>query len=82
MDMVALGRGACLVPTPGQTEQEYLARHLAKFAGFDWQEQRRLDLARCLDGPPPPAPSLAGPDGLLKAALAEWLASLDKGIQT
>lgn len=25
MDLDALNRGACLIPTPGQTEQEYLA---------------------------------------------------------
>jgi len=28
MDLVKLGQKAILVPTPGQTEQEYLARHL------------------------------------------------------
>ncbi len=28
MDMVALGRSAIIIPTPGQTEQEYLARYL------------------------------------------------------
>jgi UDP-N-acetylglucosamine:LPS N-acetylglucosamine transferase len=28
MDLVALGKPSILVPTPGQTEQEYLATHL------------------------------------------------------
>ena len=28
MDLVKIGQKAILVPTPGQTEQEYLARHL------------------------------------------------------
>ena len=44
MDLVALGRTAFLVPTPGQTEQEYLARHLSK-TGWKWcrQSEFRLD---------------------------------------
>lgn len=45
MDLAALGRKAYLVPTPGQTEQEYLARHLSKTAGWRWcrQSDFRLD---------------------------------------
>jgi UDP-N-acetylglucosamine transferase subunit ALG13 len=30
MDIVKLGKKSILIPTPGQTEQEYLARHLAE----------------------------------------------------
>ncbi|TCJ17033.1 glycosyl transferase family 28 [Flaviaesturariibacter flavus] len=33
MDLAALGKRSILVPTPGQTEQEYLARHLTE-SGF------------------------------------------------
>ena len=45
MDLAALGRKAFLVPTPGQTEQEYLARHLCKTEGWSWcrQSEFRLD---------------------------------------
>ena len=45
MDLKALGRTAFLVPTPGQTEQEYLARHLSKKQGWNWcrQSEFRLD---------------------------------------
>lgn len=45
MDLKALGRTAFLVPTPGQTEQEYLARHLSKKQGWGWcrQSDFRLD---------------------------------------
>jgi len=45
MDLAALGRKAFLVPTPGQTEQEYLARHLSKTEGWSWcrQSEFRLD---------------------------------------
>lgn len=34
MDMVALDKKAILIPTPGQTEQEYLASHLSPLANF------------------------------------------------
>ena len=30
MDIVKLGKKSILIPTPGQTEQEYLAKHLAE----------------------------------------------------
>ena len=45
MDLAALGRTAFLVPTPGQTEQEYLAKHLSERGGFGWcrQSEFRLD---------------------------------------
>lgn len=34
MDLVTLGKNAILIPTPGQTEQEYLAKHLSKESYF------------------------------------------------
>lgn len=45
MDLAALDRTAYLVPTPGQTEQEYLAKHLSKNLGWKWcrQSDFRLD---------------------------------------
>lgn len=39
MDLVTLQRTATLVPTPGQTEQEYLAEYVQKF-GFELLVQR------------------------------------------
>jgi predicted glycosyltransferase len=47
MDLVTLGRNAILVPTPGQTEQEYLAGHLAADGLFHRMDQEgfRLSLA-------------------------------------
>ena len=30
MDIIALGKKSILIPTPGQTEQEYLANYLFK----------------------------------------------------
>lgn len=34
MELASLGRGAILIPTPGQTEQEYLGRYLHGRLGF------------------------------------------------
>lgn len=45
MDLVWLGKPALLVPTPGQTEQEYCAEHLQAQGLFLVQTQAELDLA-------------------------------------
>ena len=39
LDYVKLGINAILVPTPGQTEQEYLAEYLSKKRGFTYIKQ-------------------------------------------
>ena len=44
MDLVSLGKKAILVPTPGQTEQVYLARHFEKIPGFVVQKQSDINL--------------------------------------
>lgn len=44
MDLVMLGRNAVLVPTPGQTEQEYLAKHLSEDSFSIWIEQDSFTL--------------------------------------
>ena len=44
MDLIRLDRSAFLVPTPGQTEQEYLARHLCKGGYFNWCKQADFQL--------------------------------------
>ena len=44
MDLVRLGKSAYLVPTPGQTEQEYLARHLCKGEYFSCCKQSDFQL--------------------------------------
>jgi predicted glycosyltransferase len=49
MDLVALGRTALVVPTPGQAEQEYLGRLHARTGRFMVQQQDELDLERALD---------------------------------
>ena len=39
MDLVCTGTPAVLIPTPGQTEQEYLARHLEAHGFFPYMDQ-------------------------------------------
>ncbi len=48
MDLALIGRQAILVPTPGQTEQEYLANTLKSKGLFCIQEQENFDLKKAL----------------------------------
>jgi hypothetical protein len=43
MDLVSLNCSALLIPTPGQTEQEYLAEYLGKKGWFNTIPQHELD---------------------------------------
>lgn len=52
MDLAAIGRGALLIPTPGQPEQEYLGRLHGHGGRHVVQAQRQLDLATALKDPP------------------------------
>lgn len=49
MDLAALGKKAILVPTPGQTEQEYLARSLQQKGMFFSIAQKDFSLVSVLD---------------------------------
>jgi predicted glycosyltransferase len=48
MDLAALQRQAILIPTPGQTEQEYLATYLAEKKWHYTTKQHRFNLQKCL----------------------------------
>lgn len=48
MDLQVLGKTALLVPTPGQTEQEYLAKYLSEKKMFEYVEQHKFDLKQIL----------------------------------
>lgn len=50
MDLVKLKKKAILVPTPGQTEQEYLARYLMEQGLFYYMEQNEFSLFKALKG--------------------------------
>ena len=48
MDLAALNKKAILVPTPGQTEQEYLAQYHLEQGNFYSQKQSEFDLGKGL----------------------------------
>lgn len=49
MDLVSLNCNALLVPTPGQTEQEYLAEYLSSKGWFSSCDQKRLKEGLSID---------------------------------
>jgi hypothetical protein len=48
MDLIALKKTAILIPTPGQTEQEYLADHLKDWGIFEMYSQKEFQLKDAL----------------------------------
>ena len=51
MDLWALNKPAVLVPTPGQAEQEYLAKHLEDIKGWTFLDQNRITLGLDVHSP-------------------------------
>ena len=49
MDLIKLNKKAILIPTPGQTEQEYLAKHLMNNKIFYTENQSEFKLNNALD---------------------------------
>lgn len=49
MDLAMLGKHALFIPTPGQTEQEYLARFYQERGWAPYQKQHELDVASGLE---------------------------------
>ncbi len=49
MDLYLLGKKAVMVPTPGQTEQEYLALHLENMPNFTFCAQNNFSLIKELN---------------------------------
>lgn len=52
MDLIITNKRAILVPTPGQTEQEYLAKHLQSKKQFYFVSQQKFNLNQALSNPP------------------------------
>ena len=50
MELISMNRSALLIPTPGQTEQEYLAGYLSAKGWFDTISQNELSDAITLPG--------------------------------
>jgi uncharacterized protein (TIGR00661 family) len=55
MDLVFLKKTAVLVPTPGQPEQEYLARYLSQKGWFTYVKQSCLNLENIINKPSKPS---------------------------
>lgn len=49
MDLAALNKKSILIPTPGQTEQAYLARHLQQLGLAPWHRQAYFNLKEALE---------------------------------
>lgn len=79
MDLVALGKKAIIIPTPGQTEQEYLADHLSKEGMFYATRQEDLGLSKALEACktfPFKKPALSGAFGQFRSVIDNWILSL------
>jgi hypothetical protein len=48
MELVSLGLSALLIPTPGQTEQEYLARYMTHKGWFTSMAQKELNVSNVI----------------------------------
>ena len=49
MEIIALQKKAILIPTPGQTEQEYLAKELMRKGYFYSAQQKHFDLCNIFE---------------------------------
>ena len=49
MDLYALEKPAILIPTPGQSEQLYLSKHLRHKKQFIFQSQQKLNIPLALE---------------------------------
>jgi len=79
MDLVALNKKAILIPTPGQTEQEYLARHLHAEGIFFRAPQKNFNLSATLQSAasfPFNKPAFTNAHSQYKKVIDNWLLSL------
>jgi uncharacterized protein (TIGR00661 family) len=74
MDLIAVQKKAFFVPTPGQTEQEYLARRMRSLHWFNWGKQDQFDVMYAInemsDFHPP---KLNSSNISLRERLLQWL---------
>lgn len=78
MDLAALGKKAIFIPTPGQTEQEYLADFFAGQNIFLKQTQEKINLEKGLEAVRETTGLAPGafPTDAFETPLRAWLASL------
>lgn len=75
MDLSILGKKALFIPTPGQTEQEYLAATLSGKGYVATQSQNSIDLVKGVGEALslPGLPHISTDPAALRNAMAEWL---------
>jgi predicted glycosyltransferase len=80
MDLTALGCSALLIPTPGQTEQEYLADYLSERKSFTTVKQNKIRKSLNIPHPTPSFPSEINEQSalLLESALKKMLENVKK----
>ena len=80
MDLVFLGCSGLLVPTPGQTEQEYLAKYLSEKGWFATIDQKCLkeDIVQWMGTPLFPPDMVKQSEQLLDDFLDELLKKYEK----
>lgn len=71
MDFVALKKTALLIPTPGQTEQEYLGRRMEKKMNFLCLNQNNLNLQKSISEFTPRKITFTADYQLLESAIKE-----------
>ncbi len=73
MDLAVLGKKALLIPTPGQTEQEYLADYFYSNKIYDQQSQTDFDLQKAIKNSPNFKGLKMNEQCLLKNAVIDFL---------
>ncbi len=81
MDLNCLAKKAILVPTPGQSEQEYLASYLEKKGLFFTVNQNRFSLGKCLAAAKNFPFNSQPASALEKSLIVDWLNGLRPVIQ-
>lgn len=76
MDLTVMKKKAIVVPTPGQDEQLYLARHMETKGFFKYRPQNEMHLAEELEGLEHYSPPTAGDSEKLNNAIESLLNSL------
>ena len=78
MDLSRIGKNVLLVPTPGQSEQEYLAKHLSEMGWCYSVKQSALNISKDLEKALEYKPfSLEEEEGLLSLKLQQWMAQIN-----
>ena len=76
MDLAVLGKKAILIPTPGQTEQEYLAKRFEQRGIYHHQNQGEINLKAALEKVRYYSSYQLPHNQMLKKVIEDWLSSI------